>query len=78
MSTLLKSTTKNFAAANAARALRNYRPEGEFGLDSSVLGKNGKTLFGDLVSVVNSYDHTVGYSSNSLSRYFHEIGQSEN
>ena len=58
--------------------MRNYRPEGEFGLDSSTFGKNGKTLFGDLVSVVNSYDDTVGYSSNGLSRYFHEIGLSEN
>ena len=72
------STTKNFAVANGVRALREYRPEGEFGLDSSTLDtRHGRTLFGDLVTSINSYDHTAGYSSNSLSRYFHELGQSD-
>ena len=30
-----------------------------------------------MVTSINSYDHTAGYSSNSLSRYFHELGQSD-
>ena len=56
------STTKNFAAANAARKLReDLRPFNEFGLDSSVFGKHGQTDFGDLVTVINSYDITLDY-----------------
>ena len=56
------STTKNFAAANAARKLReDLRPYEEFGLDSSVFGKHGQTEFGDLVTVINSYDITLNY-----------------
>jgi hypothetical protein len=45
-----------------------------FGLDGSTTGKHGTTPFGDLATVVCSYDHTAGYSSNSLSSYFHDIG----
>ena len=56
------STTKNFAAANAARKLReDLRPFNAFGLDSSVFGKHGQTDFGDLVTVINSYDITLDY-----------------
>ena len=32
------------------------------------------TPLGDLASVVCSYDTTAGYSSNSLSSYFHDLG----
>lgn len=45
-----------------------------FGLDGSVEGKHGVTPLGDLATVVCSYDTTAGYSSNSLSSYFHDIG----
>jgi hypothetical protein len=45
-----------------------------FGLDGTTTGKHGTTPFGDLATVVCSYDHTAGYSSNSLSSYFHDIG----
>lgn len=45
-----------------------------FGLDGTVNGKHGVTPFGDLATVVCSYDSTAGYSSNSLSSYFHDIG----
>lgn len=37
-------------------------------------GKHGITPLGDLASVVCSYDSTAGYSSNSLSSYFHDLG----
>lgn len=45
-----------------------------YGIDGSVTGKHGVTPLGDLSTVVSSYDHTAGYSSNSLSSYFHDIG----
>ena len=45
-----------------------------FGLDGSVTGKHGVTPLGDLATVVCSYDSTAGYSSNSLSSYFHDLG----
>lgn len=45
-----------------------------YGLDGTVHGKHGVTPFGDLASVICSYDTTAGYSSNSLSSYFHDIG----
>jgi hypothetical protein len=38
------------------------------------VGKHGKTPLGDLATIVVSYDHTQGYSSNSLSSYFHDLG----
>ena len=45
-----------------------------FGLPSvSTKGKHGPTPLGDLATIVCSYDHTMGYSSNSLSSYFHDI-----
>lgn len=62
------STTKFFAAANAASVLRiqsNYL----VGLTASV---DGHPL-GDLVSTMHAYDYNP-YSSNSLGRYFHNIG----
>lgn len=45
-----------------------------FGLDDTVNGTHGTTPFGDLATVICSYDHTAGYSSNSLSSYFHDYG----
>ena len=45
-----------------------------FGLDGNVNGKHGVTPLGDLATVICSYDTTAGYSSNSLSSYFHDIG----
>ena len=49
------STTKNYAAANAAGTLRSdYIPKNEFGFDSFVYGKHGRTKLGDLVTIVNS------------------------
>jgi hypothetical protein len=41
---------------------------------SSSQGKHGKTPLGDLSTVICSYDDTQGYSSNSLSSYFHDLG----
>ena len=46
----------------------------QYGLDGSVTGKHGLTELGDLATVICSYDETAGYSSNSLSSYFHDIG----
>mmetsp|Transcript_1738 Transcript_1738/g.3111 ORF Transcript_1738/g.3111 Transcript_1738/m.3111 type:complete len:275 (-) Transcript_1738:164-988(-) len=37
-------------------------------------GKHGKTPLGDLSTIICSYDVTEGYSSNSLSSYFHDLG----
>ena len=40
-------------------------------------GKNGKTPLGDLSTIICSYDTTKGYSSNSLSSFFHDLGWRE-
>ena len=37
-------------------------------------GKDGTTPLGDLATIVCSYDETKGYTSNSLSSYFNDIG----
>lgn len=71
------SSSKIFAMANAAGHLRAEEPScspGTAGLDSFTTGKLGKTPLGDLATVVCSYDHTAGYSSNALSSYFHDMG----
>ena len=44
--------------------------------DGYTFGKLGQTSLGDLVTIINSYDETAGYSSNSLSAYFHELADS--
>lgn len=46
----------------------------QYGLDGSVTGKHGLTVLGDLATIICSYDTTAGYSSNSLSSYFHDLG----
>jgi hypothetical protein len=74
---LVVHSSKIFAMANAAGHLRvneTHCIEGTFGLQDSVQGKHGTTPLGDLATVVCSYDTTAGYSSNSLSSYFHDIG----
>ena len=70
------SSSKIFAMANAAGHLRQSESScaaGSFGLDSSTTGSKGATKLGDLATIVCSYDHTAGYSSNSLSSYFHDL-----
>lgn len=66
------SSSKIFGIANAAGKLRTECISA--GIDSSVTSKHGKTLLGDLATIVCSYDTTAGYSSNSLSSYFHDLG----
>lgn len=71
------SSSKIFAVANAAGHLRTNETscaQGLFGLTSSTSGKHGPTLLADLATIICSYDHTAGYSSNSLSSYFHDLG----
>lgn len=74
------SSSKIFAMANAAGHLRSEESscsEGKFGLDSATTGKHGVTPLGDLATIVCSYDTTAGYSSNSLSSYFNDLGWRE-
>lgn len=71
------SSSKIFAMANAGGHLRTNEtncPNQIFGLASNTTGKHGPTELGDLATIVCSYDHTAGYSSNSLSSYFHDLG----
>lgn len=73
------SSSKIFAMANAASHLRiNESTCGPsptiFGDDGFTNGKHGKTALGDLATIICSYDHTAGYTSNSLSSFFHDIG----
>ena len=45
------------------------------GLDATTFGgSNPYTPLGDLATIICSYDETQGYTSNSLSSYFHDIG----
>lgn len=62
------STTKVFAAANAASRMR-IASDYEVGLTASVSGH----ALGDLVTSVCNYDYDP-FSSNSLGRYFHDVG----
>lgn len=71
------SSSKIFAIANAGGHLRGGEStcaNGVYGIDGSTFAKNGDTNIGDLATVICSYDHTKGYSSNSLSSYMHDIG----
>lgn len=70
------SSSKIFAMANAGRHLRKSESscaEDLTGLDASTEGTHGTTPLGDLATIVCSYDHTAGYSSNSLSSFFHDM-----
>ncbi len=74
---LLYCSSKIFAMANAAGHLRSNESTCstlKYGVDGSVSSKHGVTPLGDLATVVCSYDHTAGYTSNSLSSYFHDLG----
>jgi len=66
------SSSKIFAIANAAGNLHSECSSA--GIDSTTTGKHGTTPLGDLATIVCSYDTTMGYSSNSLSSYFHDLG----
>jgi hypothetical protein len=65
------SSSKIFAAANAAGVLREACGSG---LDGTTEGEHGATPFGDLLTVICSYDTTAKYTSNSLARYFLDLG----
>lgn len=70
-------SSKVFAVANAAGRLRSNESicfDRIFGIDGSIMGSKGKTPLGDLVTIICSYDHTQGYSSNSLASFFHDVG----
>jgi hypothetical protein len=62
------STTKFLAAANAASSLQ-IASSYQVGLTASV----DNTPLGDLVTSVHNYDYDP-YSSNSLGKYFHNVG----
>jgi hypothetical protein len=63
------SSSKIFAAANAASALRTSCAMGLGCMESA-----SKSQLSDLLTVVTSYDTTIGFTSNSLASYFHDIG----
>ena len=74
------SSSKIFAMANAGRHLSNESNcNKQYGLLNSVVSnKYDFVPLGDLASVVCSYDVTAGYTSNSLSSFFHDIGWRSN
>lgn len=79
---IILCSSKIFAMTNAAGHLRGSESKcsvGAYGLGGNhVDSKHGNnTLLGDLATVVCSYDTTAGYSSNSLSSYFHDLGWRE-
>jgi len=66
------SSSKVFVVASAAGAMETACSFGLFG--STAKGNHGPTALGDLATVICSYDETAGYSSNSLSKYFSNVG----
>ena len=63
--------------ANAAGHLRQDEiscAQNLLGMDSLTEGSNGRTALGDMSTIICSYDHTAGYSSNSLASYMHDLG----
>eukprot|EP00039_Didymoeca_costata_P006844 m.93937 g.93937 ORF g.93937 m.93937 type:complete len:447 (+) comp13421_c0_seq1:203-1543(+) len=71
------SSSKIFSITNAARAIQALCKKQS--LDSYINGKHGKTILGDLATVICSYDTTAGYTSNSLGKWFgSEVGGSNN
>ena len=67
------SSSKIFAVANAAVTAERACPA-VGGLTAETHGRLGATPLGDLATIICSYDRTMNYSSNSLARYFHDIG----
>lgn len=67
------SSSKIFAMANAAVTVERQCPA-VGGLTALTHGRLGFTPLGDLATIVCSYDRTKNYTSNSLARYFHDIG----
>ena len=71
------SSSKIYAVAQAAGNLRSNRSESncgpQLGLTGSVDGMHGRTLLGDLATIITSYDETMNYSSNSLAGWFNGI-----
>eukprot|EP01039_Chlorochromonas_danica_P001863 gene1863-2038_t len=71
------SSSKIFAVVNGAGHLRSNEStcrHALYGLPSATTGKHGQTFLADLATIICSYDTTAGYSSNSLSSYFHDLG----
>ncbi len=71
------SSSKIFAMANAAVTVERQCPAIgglPYGLSSLTHGKLGPTPLGDLATIICSYDRTKNYTSNSLARYFHDLG----
>lgn len=64
-------------AAGHLRAGEQSCPADVFGLNSYTTGTSGSIALGDLSTIICSYDHTAGYSSNSLASYMHDIGWRE-
>ncbi len=74
-------SSKIFAMGNAGGHLRTNESapcvSGASGpglTSNSLKTKHGSTPLGDFATVICSYDTTAGYSSNSLSSYFNDIG----
>ncbi len=74
------SSSKIFAMANAGRHLTNetYCDDAYSLINNVVSNKYNNVPLGDLASVVCTYDATAGYTSNSLSSFFHDIGWRSN
>ena len=68
------SSTKCFAGHLAARKLRLNN--NKIGLSSENV--ESSALLDDLMTIVTSYDETMGYTSNSIGAYYHTIGGYDN
>lgn len=64
-------------AAGHLRADEQTCPTDVFGLNSYSTGSSGDVALGDMSTIICSYDHTAGYSSNSLASYMHDLGWRE-
>lgn len=64
------SSTKWMAAANGGANLRR-QSSGKVGLTAAT---HGGLPLGDLITNIENYDTSHGFTSNGLARYFHDIG----
>jgi hypothetical protein len=67
------SSSKIYAIANAGGHLHELCRNS--GLSArTITGAHGPTPLGDLATIIVCYDQTMGYASNGLSAYFHNVG----
>jgi hypothetical protein len=72
------SSSKIFGTMNAANTMKKQCATTSVGLSNYDFGQYGKTLLGDLITIIVTYVTNFTYSSNSLGGWFNVVGGREN